>query len=171
MTIPVQQSLAGFIASDADVSFTGAGITRVHFRAGVEHWRREQDGTFTKLDNSFHDLLIFGKTAERAAARFRKGDQFVAHGYIDTRPAEPPARPSEVFVARKIGHDLARTAYDVNRTPATARQDPHHLEQTAVGATAPPPHDAQRVPTTPPAGATYSTAPRSGAATGQGIGL
>src|SRR5699024_3335694 len=85
MTIPVQQSLAGFIASDADVSFTDAGITRVHFRAGVEHWRREQDGTYTKLDNSFHDLLIFGKTAERAAARFRKGDQFVAHGYVDTQ--------------------------------------------------------------------------------------
>lgn len=173
MTIPVQQSLAGFIASDADISFTDAGITRVHFRAGVEHWRREQDGTFTKLDNTFHDLLIFGKTAERAAARFRKGDQFVAHGHVDTRPAEPPARPSEreVFVARKIGHDLARTAYDVNRTPATPRQDPHHLDQAAASATAPPPHDTQRAPTTPPAGATYSTAPRSGTSTGQGIGL
>jgi len=171
MTIPVQQSLAGFIASDADVSFTDAGITRVHFRAGVEHWRREHDRTFTKLDNSFHDLLIFGKTAERAAARFRKGDQFVAHGYVDTRPAEPPARPSEVFIARKIGHDLARTAYDVNRTPATARQDPHHLEQAAVGATAPPPHDAQRTPTTPPAGAPHATAPRSGTSPRPGIGL
>ena len=170
MTIPVQQSLAGFIASDADVSFTDAGITRVHFRAGVEHWRREQDGAFTKLDNSFHDLLIFGKSAERAAARFRKGDQFVAHGYVDTRSA---ARPSEreVFVARKIGHDLARTAYDVNRTPATARQDPHHLEQAAVGAMAPPPRDAQRAPTTPPAGAMPPAAPRSGASPGAGIGL
>lgn len=165
MTIPVQQSLAGFIASDADVSFTDTGITRVHFRAGVEHWRREQDGTFTKLDNSFHDLLIFGKTAERAAARFRKGDQFVAHGYVDTRPAEPPARPSEVFIARKIGHDLARTAYDVNRTPATARQDPHHLEQAAVSTT------AHRAPTTPPAGTTHPTAPRSGTSPAPGIGL
>lgn len=165
MTIPVQQSLAGFIASDADVSFTDAGITRVHFRVGVEHWRREQDGTFTKLDNSFHDLLIFGKTAERAAARFRKGDQFIAHGYVDTRPAEPPARPSEVFIARKIGHDLARTAYDVNRTPATARQDPHHLEQAAVSTT------AQRTPRTPPAGATPPTAPRSGTSPSPGIGF
>lgn len=171
MTIPVQQSLAGFIASDADVSFTDAGITRVHFRVGVEHWRRKQDGTFTKLDNSFHDLLIFGKTAERAAARFRKGDQFIAHGYVDTRPAEPPARPSEVFVARKIGHDLARTAYDVSRTPAAARQDPHHLEQAAVVATSPPPGDAQRGPSTPPAGAMPPAAPRSGASPGAGIGL
>ncbi len=173
MTIPVQQSLAGFIASDADVSFTDAGTTRVHFRAGVEHWRREQDGTFTKLDNSFHDLLIFGKTAERAAARFRKGDQFVAHGYVDTRPAEPPARPveREVFVARKIGHDLARTAYDVDRTPATARQDPHHLEQAAVGATSPQTGNAQNAPTTPPSGATHPSAPRPRTSPAPGIGL
>lgn len=132
MAIPVQQSLAGFIASDADVSFTDAGITAVRFRVGVEHWRREQDGTFTKLENSFHDLLIFGRTAERAADRFRKGDQFVAHGHVETRYAEPPARPTEreVYVARKIGHDLARTAYDVDRTPATARQAAQQLGQS-----------------------------------------
>lgn len=131
MAIPVQQSLAGFIASAADVSFTDAGIAQVRFRVGVEHWHREQDGTFTKLENSFHDLLIFGRTAERAADRFRKGDQFVAHGHVQTRYAEPPAQPTEreVYVARKIGHDLARTAYDVDRTPATARQAAQQVRQ------------------------------------------
>lgn len=139
MTIPVQQSLAGFIVSDADVSFTESGTTQVRFRVGVEHWHRERDGTFTRLDNSFHDLLIFGKTAEHAAARFLKGDQFIAHGRVETRYAEPPARPTEreVFVARRIGHDLARTAYGVDRTPATARQATHQLvpaEEVAVAA-------------------------------------
>jgi single-stranded DNA-binding protein len=126
MAIPVQESLAGFIASDADVSFTDTGITQVHFRVGVEHWRREDDGTFTKLDSSFHDLLIFGKTTERAADQFRKGDQFVAHGYVDRKQGEPPTRPAvrEVYIARKIGHDLARTTYDVDRTPvATVRRN------------------------------------------------
>ncbi|WP_448071041.1 single-stranded DNA-binding protein [Georgenia yuyongxinii] len=132
MTIPVQQSLAGFIVSDADVSFTETGISQVRFRVGVEHWQRERDGTFTRLENSFHDLLIFGRTAERAADRFRRGDQFVAHGHVETQYAEPPARPAEreVYVARKIGHDLARTAYDVDRAPATARQTTHQLGHT-----------------------------------------
>ncbi|RPF28615.1 hypothetical protein [Georgenia muralis] len=32
MTIPVQQSLAGFIAGNAEASFTDAGITQVRFR-------------------------------------------------------------------------------------------------------------------------------------------
>lgn len=178
MTIPVQQSLAGFIATDADVSFTDAGITQVHFRVGVEHWRREQDGTFTRLENSFHDLLIFGRTAERAADRFREGDQFVAHGYVDTRSAEPPARPAEreVFVARRIGHDLARTAYELDRTPAAARQTAQELGQ--VGGL--PAVDAENGH--PPAGSGQNSPPapalpgrpaalRTGAAPGHGIGL
>jgi len=33
MTIPVQQSLAGFIAGDAYLPFTHAGITQVRFRS------------------------------------------------------------------------------------------------------------------------------------------
>ncbi|MFD6175547.1 MULTISPECIES: single-stranded DNA-binding protein [unclassified Isoptericola] len=153
MSIPVQQSLAGFVASDPDVSFTDAGTTRVHYRVGVEHWRREQDGTFTRLDNSFHDLLVFGKTAERAADQFRKGDQFVAHGYVDVRYAEPPAQPAEreQFIARRIGHDLARTTYDVQR-PSTSPQ--HEAQPTApfpVGNAEPTPVEAGRhVPPPPP---------------------
>ncbi|WP_164737290.1 single-stranded DNA-binding protein [Georgenia sp. SYP-B2076] len=179
MTIPVQQSLAGFIASDADVSFTDAGTVQVRFRVGVEHWRREQDGTFTKLDNSFHDLLISGKTAERAADRFRRGDQFVAHGYVDTRYAEPPARPAEreVYVARRIGHDLARTAYDVDRTPASARQAAQQLRQVeglaAVGTENghPSAGAGQVVPPLTPPVADRPASLRPGASPGHGIGL
>ena len=33
MTIPVQQSLTGFIAGDACLSFTDAGITQVRVRS------------------------------------------------------------------------------------------------------------------------------------------
>lgn len=178
MTIPVQQSLAGFIASGADVPFTDAGITQVGFRVGVEHWRPEHDGTFTKFQNSFHDLLIFGRTAERAAAQLRKGDQFVAHGYVDTRYAATPARPAEreVFLARKIGHDLACTAYDVDRTPATARQATRELGQAevlaAVGAEDGQPSTGaeQNVPPTPPPAADRPS-PRPGTSPGHGIGL
>ncbi len=172
MAIPVQQSLAGFIASDPDVSFTDTGTTQVHYRVGVEHWRREQDGTYTRLDNSFHDLLVFGKTAERAADQFRKGDQFIAHGYVDARPAEPPARPAEreVYIARKIGHDLARTTYDVQRSPANRQ---HAAQQTAATATdaAPARSDVgQDVPPPPPPAADRPTSQRSGSAS-HGIGL
>lgn len=179
MTIPVQQSLAGFIARDADISFTDTGIIQVHFRVGAEHWRREQDGTFTKLENSFHDLLIFGRTAERAADRLRKGDQFLAHGYVETRSAEPPARPAEreAFIARRIGHDLARTTYDVDRAPATARQADQQAGRAEVlptihGVNAQSPAGAQQhvEPTSPPL-TDRPAALRRGASLGHGIGL
>lgn len=177
MTIPVQQSLAGFIASDPEVSFTDAGITQVRFRVGVEHWRREQDGTFTKLENSFHDLLIFGRTAERAADRFRKGDQFVAHGYVETRYAAPPARPAqrEVYIARKIGHDLVRTYYDVDRTPTTAAQPAQPLGQAevlaAVGAENGQPGAEQNAPPTQPPAADPPASLRPVASPLHGIGI
>lgn len=181
MSIPVQQSLAGFIASDPDVSFTDAGTTRVHYRVGVEHWRREQDGTFTRLDNSFHDLLVLGKTAERAADQFRKGDQFLAHGYVDVRYAEPPAQPAEreQFIARRIGHDLARTTYDVQR-PSTG---PQHDAQTTglvppVGSAEPAPVEAGRhvpppppSPTPEPSAANRPAAPRTATTSNHGLGL
>ena len=60
--------------------------------------------------------------AERAYARFRAGDQFVASGYVHEyefdRGGETVQR--EEFVARRIGHDTARTRYSVER-PATER--------------------------------------------------
>ncbi|WP_447925367.1 single-stranded DNA-binding protein [Georgenia muralis] len=172
MTIPVQQSLTRFIAIDADVSLTNTGVTQVRFTAGVERVRREQAGPFTKREHSLHELLIVGRSAERAAARFREGgDQFIAHGYVETRYAEAPALSAarEVYVARRIGHDLARTTYEVDRAPAGARQDPDRLEQ-ATGAVNPLPADAQRGPITPPAGAPHATVPRSGTSTTRAIG-
>jgi hypothetical protein len=172
VTISVQQFLAGFIASDADVSSTHAGTMQVRIRVGVEHWRREQNGIFTNLENSFRDMLLVRRTTERAADQFRTGDPFVAHAYVEARYAKPPARPAElgVHVAPKIGHDLARTTYDVDRTPAPARPDPHHLQHATVGSVTPPAADEQRSPT-PPDGVTHPTAPRPGASTGSGIGV
>ncbi|MBC7594321.1 MAG: single-stranded DNA-binding protein, partial [Kineosporiaceae bacterium] len=60
-------------------------------------------------------------TADRALTRFAKGDSFVAEGYVRTfqvvRDGEAIQR--EEFVAKKIGHDLARTNYSVDRTHRT----------------------------------------------------
>lgn len=172
MAILVHQFLGGFVASDPEVSFTDSGVMRAPFRVGVDHWRQEHDGTFTRLDNSVHDLHIFGGAAGRAAAQLRKGDPFVAHGHVDTRYAEPPSRPAEreVCVARTIGHDLARTAYDVDRTPVVARQ------AEALPAVGPENDrsspDAERV--VPPTSSPVADRPaflRPSAAPGHGIGL
>ena len=126
MTIPTQMSLHGFIATAPQLNFTGNGAARFYARVGVEHYRKETDGSFTKLDSTFHDMVAYAKTAERAYSRFKVGDNFVASGYISEyeidRNGQTEAR--EEFVARRIGHDVARTKYDVDRTPSRQLDPP-----------------------------------------------
>ncbi len=126
MSIPTQMSLQGFIASAPELTFTGNGVARFYARAKLEHFRKETDGSFTELPATYHDLVMFNTTAERAYARFRSGDSFVASGYINeyevTREGKQVLR--EEFVARRIGHDTVRTRYDVDRSPTRQSEAP-----------------------------------------------
>ena len=135
MTIPTQMSLQGFIATAPQLNFTGNGVARFYARVGVEHFRKETDGSFTRLDPTFHDMVMFKATAERAYARFRVGDQFVASGYVNEYELDKNGQVEarEEFVARRIGHDTARTRYDVDRSP-TRQPDPPVPALTVVAA-------------------------------------
>ena len=117
MTLHTQQSLSGFIASDPQQSFTENGDTRFYARIGQPHFRHEDSGDFRALEPTFHDLVAYRATADRALTRFAKGDSFVAEGYVRTFQVERDGGvvQREEFVAKKIGHDLARTNYQVNR--------------------------------------------------------
>ncbi|TFD63762.1 single-stranded DNA-binding protein [Cryobacterium sp. Hb1] len=118
MALHTQQSLSGFIASVPQQSLTENGDTRFYVRVGQPHFRHEFSGSFTALEPTFHDLVAYRATAERALTRFAKGDSFVAEGYVRTFQIERDgeAIEREEFVAKKIGHDLARTNYHVDRT-------------------------------------------------------
>ena len=122
MAFHTQQSLSGFIASDPQQSVTEHGDTRFYVRVGQPHFRREDDGGFTELEPSFHDMVAYRATAERALTRFAKGDSFVAEGYVRAFQVERDgeAIQREEFVAKKIGHDLARTNYEVDRARRSA---------------------------------------------------
>ncbi len=110
----VQQSLSGFIASDPRLSYTRTGDARFYAKVGQEHYRLESDGSFTKLETTFHDLVQYRKAAAEAAARFQKGDWFLAEGYVKTYN-DAQGVEQEEFVAKKLGHDTARTDYEVTR--------------------------------------------------------
>jgi single-strand DNA-binding protein len=130
MSIPTQMSLVGFVASAPELHFTKDGAECCRVRVGVEQWRKEVDGEFKKLDPTFHDMVAFESTARETYARFRKGDSFVASGYVHEYEVERPGERSvikEEFVARKIGHNANKTAYDVQRrrlAPAPAPPAP-----------------------------------------------
>jgi single-strand DNA-binding protein len=118
MAMHTQHSLSGFIASTPHLSFTDRGDVRFYAKIGQEHYQRNDDGSFTKLETTFHDLVQYRRAAERSYAAFAKGDKFVAEGYIhpyEYTNAEGQDVQGEEFVAKKIGHDTARTTYTVNR--------------------------------------------------------
>lgn len=122
MSIHTQESVSGFITSDPQLTVTSNENPRLYLRFGQEHFRREEDGTFTQLESSYHHLVMFGRSAERAAERFAKGDNFIAEGYQRPVSYERDGQnvESEEFVAKRIGHDAARTRYEVDRSPRQA---------------------------------------------------
>lgn len=125
MALHTQESLSGFIASDPQLTYTERGNARLYVKIGQEHYRKEQDGSFTQTETTFHDLVAFNKTAERAHTRLAKGDKFVAEGYIREYTHTTPdgeIEKAEEFVAKKIGHDLARTRRQAALTQDAAGQ-------------------------------------------------
>jgi single-stranded DNA-binding protein len=142
VTIPTQMSLQGFIATDPKLTFSESGVARFYACIGVQHFRKEADGAYTELEPTFHDLVIFRRSAERAYAAFRKGDSFVASGYVNEYEAERHGRSvvAEEFVARRIGHDAIRTRYSVERpqpAPPGAQPAPPDLEPSRASVHAP----------------------------------
>ncbi|MCI1978279.1 single-stranded DNA-binding protein [Propionibacterium sp.] len=116
--IQTQQAVAGFVASDPQLAYTEKGDARLYFKLGVEHYRREEDQSFTKLETTYHDLVAFKTTAEQGYARLAKGDSIIANGRVREYSYERDGQrfAGEEFVATRLGHDLARTRYDVDRT-------------------------------------------------------
>ena len=130
MAIHTQQSLSGFIASDPQLTFTTQGDARFYAKIGQEHYSRNDDGTFTQLDTTFHDLVQYRRAAERSYAAFAKGDKFIAEGYTREYDYEFDGQPrhGEEFVVKKIGHDTARTTYTIDRTHASTAERDHGLD-------------------------------------------
>lgn len=130
MSIPTQLSLHGYIATSPELTKTRDGSPRFRARVGVEQFRKEPDGSFTKLDPAHCDLVAFDTTAQRAYEQFRVGDSFVASGYVNEFEVnrDGHAVPRQEFIARRIGHDLARTRYQVvRRTSAPIQPAPPAL--------------------------------------------
>ena len=126
MDIKTSQSINGFIASDPKITFNDDGLARFYARVGINHYQREDDGSFTELDPSFHDLIQFGKGAELSADRFRKGDNFLAQGYVRdySHTVNGEQVTDQQFVTNRMAHDPNTTTYSVDRRPRREREAP-----------------------------------------------
>ena len=154
MAIHTQESLSGFIASEPLLTETAKGDARFFARIGKGALRREDDGSFTQTETTFHHLVMFyRRSAEHAHANFAQGDNFVAEGY--TRPVNyernGQAIEGEEFVAKKIGttprgpatrltgRRATESAGTQRRTTRRSGQRPRRTPRSAceIGATAP----------------------------------
>lgn len=73
-----------------------------------------------------HQRPCRDRRRELSAERFRKGDTFVAQGYVRdyTRDVDGQERTDEQFVAKRLGHDPNLTTYTVDRRPRAEREAP-----------------------------------------------
>ena len=122
MAIRTHQSISGFVASDPQLSQTERGDARLYLKVGIEHYRKEPDNTYTQLETTFHDLIAYRGAAEQGAERLAKGDNIIADGRVLDYSSERNGQryEGEEFIATRIGHDLARTRYEVDRTERSA---------------------------------------------------
>ena len=92
----------------------------MYIKVGQEHFTKNPDGSFTQQETTFHDLVMFNRSAEKAAALFAKGDKFIAEGEVKgytVRDEDGVEAQREEFHAKKMGHDLSVTRYTVDRSP------------------------------------------------------
>ena len=126
MTIPIRQSLEGVFLTGLRPGATRTGVPVLRARVRVQQGRHEGEA-FTAQEPVTCDLVVFHEPTQRARTRFRPGDAFIASGHVNTYDTTRDGETVQCqeFVARRLGHDAARTRYKVTRTrrrlrPATA---------------------------------------------------
>lgn len=164
MAFHTQQSISGFVATSPQLSSTNNGDARFFARIGQEHFQRNDDGSFTDLEPTFHTLILYRRTAERAYEQFRKGDKFVAEGYVREYEykIDGESRQAEQFIAKKIGHDTARTTYAVDRTPAPTGELTRSVNATGLDTNPAHTQESESVTNTAPAEVSAHEAPPAG---------
>ncbi|GAB4086400.1 hypothetical protein GCM10028784_30300 [Myceligenerans cantabricum] len=119
--IPVEQGLEGMLETDLTWSETRDGTAMLRGRVRVERWRASSGGPPHRLPPVFCTLVVFNEHTQKARAHFQAGDAILASGRLRALPSDEQGKERHVFVARRLGHDAARTRYQVVRTLAQAR--------------------------------------------------
>ena len=102
--------LAGRIATEPTLGTTKDGRSWTKFRLAVEdRMRNPETGEWENAQTIFHDVVAFGRLAERTFGTLHVGDAVIAHGEFRFRIYEDAAgtsRTSASFVASRIGPDM-----------------------------------------------------------------
>ncbi len=147
MPIRTETAIHGFIASEPRLTYTERGEARLYARVGRDRFERAENGDYVQLDPDFHDLLMWGRSAERACETVAKGDRFIAEGRVVERERQVDGHSeiSEAFVASRIGLDLNVMTVSVHRRrEAAAAAAPAVTAEAASEGTTPAGEQAVR---------------------------
>lgn len=131
MAITTEPGIRGFIVGNMRLEQTKNNVLRFTARVGQDHFERLGPGEFRQLESDYFNIVQLGDHAQKSFAHFKPGDRFIANGEI--RPFTYTNRngeeiSGEEFRVTSIGHDPARTNYEVDRTP---RNPPRGVDQEA----------------------------------------
>jgi single-strand DNA-binding protein len=112
--------LAGRVATTPVLGQSQDGRPWAKFRLAVDdRSRNAETGEWEKSQTIFHDVVVFGKLAERTVAALRSGDPVLAQGefrFQSYRDAEGRTRTGTSFVASRLGPDILLTDVAVSRS-------------------------------------------------------
>ena len=83
--------LAGRVATEPTLGTTKDGQPWVRFRLAVDDRSQNgETGEWEKSQTVFHDVVAFGRLAERTVGTVHSGDAVIAHGEFRFRSYEGP---------------------------------------------------------------------------------
>jgi single-strand DNA-binding protein len=114
--------LVGRIAIEPALATTQGGQSWAKFRVAVEdRARNDVTGEWERAQTIFHDVVAFGKLAERTVGALHTGDPVLAQGEFRFRTYEDAAGSTRIgtsFVASRLGPDILLADVTVSRGQA-----------------------------------------------------
>ena len=114
--------LAGRIATEPTLGTTQDRQPWAKFRVAVEdRARSDATGEWERAQTIFHDVVVFGKLAERTVGTLHTGDPVIAQGEFRFRAYEDASgttRTGTSFVASRLGPDIMLANVTVTRSQA-----------------------------------------------------
>lgn len=117
MGMKTSEGARGYVASEPRLTFPEGKKARLWVRFAQTHSQSNEAGEWKTVRKTYHDLVQFGRSAERSFEMLRPGDNIIAIGTRKTYPhvVDGVEEEAEQFVATSIGHDINTSTYTVHR--------------------------------------------------------
>jgi single-strand DNA-binding protein len=125
MSEPERITLVGNLTADPELRFTPSGLQVTSLRLAVTPRSRQDDGTWTDEETSFHTINVWRDQAEHATDTLTKGARVLVVGrpkersWTDADGAEHQVTEVD---AEEVGPSLRWATAKVTRTNGTGRK-------------------------------------------------